>query len=298
MRIKWLLPLALFMGACDPIDDKSWFNNEQVSLDWTIANPATGYRPTEVTTFDVSYYPQDMATDKQRLDYACDQDLISFPIGTGQYDLLAISNADCVIKEKYFRSARIEFKTELDSMQNRKIVSGGDEMLYKGYLSNISVDEKQMHNRKVVLKRLLKKITFVVNIFDYKELTENVDVSISGVASKMLLHNGEVDADSQAILSTSIAKFGKEAESELGVHTTYKGTAYVLGVAGNNVVDISYTDSRGDSQQAQVDVSSYLKSWDTEEAVIYININSMLQESSVERWNTITGDIVINNEDV
>ena len=299
MPIKALLLFTLLAArACDPIEDKSWYDNEQISLVWTTANPETGYRPSDVSMFYVCYYPQDMSADQVRKDYVCNQDLVSFPVETGRYDLLAITSSDCVVQDKYYRSARIEFETEIDSLQNRVIVSGGDEMLYKGYMSNIAVNEKQKQTRKIIMKRLLKKITYIVRIFDYKELTGKVHVSISGMATKMLLFNEKLDADSQAIMATDIDKLGKGAETELGVHTTYKGSVYVLGVAGNNVLDISYVDSRGQQKKMQIDATSYLKSWDTDEAVISISVNSTQQTTVIDRWDSVSSDIVINNEDV
>ena len=71
-------------------------------------------------------------------------------------------------------------------------------MLYKGYMSNIAVNEKE--TRKIIMKRLLKKITYVVKILDYKELTGQVHVSISGMATKMLLFKGSGDLPVEGVL--------------------------------------------------------------------------------------------------
>lgn len=292
------LVALLTIGACQPIDEHNWYENEVVTLDWTAANPATGYRPSEVDEFTLFYYPQDKSGTKSCQEFLCDKDVMSLPLETGRYDVLAISKDLSVQKDKYYRSAYVEFETELDSLQNRVIVSGGESMIYKGTLSDLTVQSDRKQSRRVILHRLLKKMTFIVNIFDYKELTQNVNIELSGIGSHMLLHDESVSADSEAILHTTIHKLGREAETDLGVHTTFKGTVYVLGVTGNNIMNLRFVDCRGVAKSMQLDITSYLKTWNTEEAVVYVNINSPQENANLERWNTINGDIIINNQDL
>lgn len=292
------LVVLLTIGACEPINEQNWFENEVVTLDWTAANPTTGYRPSEVGSLALYYYPQDKLGTMSCQEYLCDKDVVSVPLESGHYDMLAISNDKSVHKDKYYRSAYVAFQTELDSLQNRVIVAGGEEMIYKGSLSDVSVENDRKQSRKVVLHRLLKKLTFIVNIFDYQELTHNVAIEMSGVASRMLLHNEKPEADSEAILRTRINKLGREAQTELGVHTTFKGTVHVLGVTGYNILSLAFVDCRGVEKMLELDITSYLKTWDTEEAVVYVNINSPQEYANLERWNTINGDIIINNQDL
>ena len=88
--------MGLLLLACDPIDEDSWFNNETVELDWTYANPETGYRPSSVDVFTLSYYPQDVKDKQFRFDYELTDDEITLPLYSGYYDLLAISDDDRV----------------------------------------------------------------------------------------------------------------------------------------------------------------------------------------------------------
>ena len=105
------LVALLTIGACQPIDEHNWYENEVVTLDWTAANPATGYRPSEVDEFTLFYYPQDKSGTKSCQEFLCDKDVMSLPLETGRYDVLAISKYLSVQKDKYYRSAYVEFET-------------------------------------------------------------------------------------------------------------------------------------------------------------------------------------------
>ena len=170
-------------------------------------------------------------------------------------------------------------------------------MIYKGQLQNLDVNYSDSKQRKVELKRLLKTVTFVLNVFDYKEIQKPVQFDMSGIASVMTLHNEEIDPDSEAILRLEAHKQGREAESELGMHTIFKAKTYVLGVAGNNVANVNFYNYRDELQRIQVDLTSYLASWDTEEAVVYLNLNAFQGTGTVERWDSVSSDIIINNKE-
>ena len=142
MNTKWIfskgigLGLGLSLMACEPIQDNSWFDNETVNLDWTYANPTTGSRPSEVESFSVSYYPQEVKDKQFRFDYMLTDDQVSLPMQSGYYDLLAISDNQVVDKDKYFKSAKVVFETVKDSIGNRYFAKEATEMIYKGQLQN------------------------------------------------------------------------------------------------------------------------------------------------------------------
>ena len=46
-----------------------------------------------------------------------------------------------------------------------------------------------------------------------------------------------------------------------------------------------------------MDLTSYLASWDTEEAVVYLNLNALQGTGTVERWDSVSSDIIINNKE-
>ena len=303
MNTKWIfskgigLGLGLSLMACEPIQDNSWFDNETVTLDWTFANPSTGSRPSDVEVFTVSYYPQEVKDKQYRYDYTLTDDIVKLPLQSGFYDLLAVSDDKVVDKDKYFKSARVVFETEVDSIGNRYFSKEATKMIYKGQLQNLDVNYSDSKQRKVELKRLLRTVTFVVNVFDYKEIQKPIQFDLSGIASVMTLHNEEIDPDSEAILRLVAKKQGREAESELGMHTIFKAKTYVLGVAGNNVANVNFYNYRDELQRIQVDLTSYLASWDTEEAVVYLNLNAFQGTGTVERWDSVSSDIIINNKE-
>ncbi|MDY4528180.1 MAG: hypothetical protein SPE11_09760, partial [Parabacteroides sp.] len=217
MNTKWIfskgigLGLGLSLMACEPIQDNSWFDNETVTLDWTFANPSTGSRPSDVEVFTVSYYPQEVKDKQYRYDYTLTDDIVKLPLQSGFYDLLAVSDDKVVDKDKYFKSARVVFETEVDSIGNRYFSKEATEMIYKGQLQNLDVNYSDSKQRKVELKRLLRTVTFVVNVFDYKEIQKPIQFDLSGIASVMTLHNEEIDPDSEAILRLVAKKQGREA---------------------------------------------------------------------------------------
>ena len=303
MNSQWIFSKGISVGfalvllACDPIQDDSWFDNETVTLDWTFANPSTGSRPSDVEVFTVSYYPQEVKDKQYRYDYTLTDDIVKLPLQSGFYDLLAVSDDKVVDKDKYFKSARVVFETEVDSIGNRYFSKEATEMIYKGQLQNLDVNYSDSKQRKVELKRLLRTVTFVVNVFDYKEIQKPIQFDLSGIASVMTLHNEEIDPDSEAILRLVAKKQGREAESELGMHTIFKAKTYVLGVAGNNVANVNFYNYRDELQRIQVDLTSYLASWDTEEAVVYLNLNAFQGTGTVERWDSVSSDIIINNKE-
>ena len=289
------LGMGLLLLACDPIDEDSWFNNETVELDWTYANPETGYRPSSVDVFTLSYYPQDVKDKQFRFDYELTDDEITLPLYSGYYDLLAISDDDRVEKENRFKEARVIFQTTVDSLGNRYITDEAESMIYKGQIQNVDVNYSDRRQRKVELRRLLRTINFVVNVFDYKEIMKPVSLDLSGVASVMRLHDEAIDPDSEAILCLQATKQGRDAENELGMHTIFKTSCYVLGVTGNNVAHVYFYNYRDELQRVQVDLTAYLSSWNTEEAVVYINLNAFQNTGMVERWDSVSSDIIINN---
>ena len=303
MNTKWIFSKGISVGfalvllACDPIQDDSWFDNETVKLDWTFANPSTGSRPSDVEVFTVSYYPQEVKDKQYRYDYTLTDDIVKLPLQSGFYDLLAVSDDKVVDKDKYFKSARVVFETKVDSIGNRYFSKEATEMIYKGQLQNLDVNYSDSKQRKVELKRLLRTVTFVVNVFDYKEIQKPIQFDLSGIASVMTLHNEEIDPDSEAILRLVAKKQGREAESELGMHTIFKRKTYVLGVAGNNVANVYFYNYRDELQRIQVDLTSYLASWDTEETVVYLNLNAFQGTGTVERWDSVSSEIIINNKE-
>lgn len=289
------LGIGLLLLACDPIEEDSWFNNEIVKLDWTYANPETGYRPSSVDMFTLSYYPQDVQDKQFRFDYELTDDEITLPLYSGYYDLLAISDDDRVEKERRFKEARVIFPTTLDSLGHRYITDAAGSMIYKGQIQNVDVNYSDRRQRKVELRRLLRTINFVINVFDYKEVIKPISLDLSGVATAMRLYDEAIDPDSEAILRLEPVKQGRGAENELGMHTIFKTSCNVLGVIGNNVANVYYYNYRDELRRVQVDLTSYLSSWNTEEAVVYINLNAFQNSGMVERWDSVSGDIIINN---
>lgn len=283
------LGAAALMAGCDPMDDNSWSHNESVYLSWTEANPVTGRRPAEIESCQIYFYPQTGDVDHYSFQMPTDESSVEIP--AGDYDVLVLHDTTYIKNADFYRTAKVVLPTSYNMNGERVIVKNPNQMIYLASQGNLRVTEEEQNQRRFAMHRVLKKLNLQVQIEDSLDLTNDVNLDISGLATELRISNNQIITEKQAVLVVKLKKFGRSQQLVDRYLTTYKAESYLLGVAGANIMYLNYINSKGEDQRIYVDVSGYLSAWNTDEVTVSIKVNARDNSYKIERWGDQTTEV-------
>lgn len=294
MRIEREIALCLLAGsllaACSPMDDSWWTNNEVVDVDWTQANLETGRKPAGLGDCTVFYYPQ--VGDVPFYDYELPDEKGEADVKEGVYDILVTGQSEFITGTEMYRTSMISIPVQSDVAGERIITKNPEEMIYAGMLENVKVREDAQSIRQVVMKRLLKKMTVVVNVTDRAELDGNVDIELSGLATEKKINNAKVEG-LPAVLKFPISKYGSTSDTGNGIQTAFCGYVYLLGVNGDNILCLSFEDEEGKERKFSLNLTPYQHYWSTEEVTVTVEVDAIAGTITAGKWSEGPVDIPI-----
>lgn len=288
LPIRWKMPMmALIAGtlfSCEPMDDSTWIYNETFLVNWKEAVPETGERPIGQEVIVAHLYGGEKY---HQYFYLTPDGKKETNVECGKYKAIAIQGNEFVQDMDGFGTASIILPTNNDNeLRETEIENNPTEMMYFGRIDKMEVYEEYKQTHTFHMRKALKKLTFMVSVLDNEELKDNCDIDISGLATRMSLANGAVDQETEAILKFSIPKKGRPlTEGEKKIQTKYKGSCYILGTSGKNVVRVTYTDSKGEKQTVEHDVTHKLKEWTTDEVGVVIRIDA--ETGMTNEWDWV-----------
>ena len=134
------------------------------------------------------------------------------------------------------------------------------------------------------MRRILKKLNLQVQVEDSLELTNDVTIDLSGLATEWRIATNQIISDKEAVLVVNLKKYGRSQMLSDRFLTTFKAETYLLGVAGSNIMYLDFINAKGDTQRLYIDITAYLSSWNTEEVTVNIKVNAKDNTYKIERW--------------
>lgn len=287
LPIKWKMPVMAFCAgtlfSCEPMDESSWIYNETFLVNWGEVT-GTGERPIGQEVLVAHLYGGEK---KYRYYYLAPDGEKETNIETGTYKAIAIQGNEFVRDMDRFGSASIILPTDNDNgLRETEIEDNPAEMMYFGRIDEMAVDGERKRTHTFHMRKALKKLTFMVSVLDNEELKDNCDIDISGLATRMSLADGAIDKETEAVLKFSIPKKGRPlTEGGRKIQTRFKGSCHILGTSGKNVVRVTYTDSKGEKQTVEYDVTHKLKEWTTDEVGVVIRIDA--ETGMINEWDWV-----------
>lgn len=281
-KIWMAIALATITVACEPLEDTSWIHNSHVQLIWPGEEGVDGQRPVEVDSFFVHYYSQTGEQENKTCHIMGNKG--EYDIKTDCYDVLVTHNHPYLNREQRFKTSAIVLPTTVNEQAEIVVTSNPQEMIYAGVVRGSYVHFDYRSTIYVNMKRMFKKMNFLVTISDSLELQKKCTVDISGMTSKRWLWSGVQDEESQCLQIFDLVKNGRHLNTDKCL-TSYKGSVLCLGTTGRNILHFYYTDAKGQERVAKYELTSYLADWNTEEVTVRININADNQDVFLEGWD-------------
>ena len=277
------------LAGCDPMDDTSWTHNESVYLSWTEANPLTGRRPAEIDVCNIYFYPQTGNIANYVFKMPTDEASVALP--AGDYDMLVRHDTTYIKDADYFQTAKVVLPTSYNTSGERVIVKNPTKMIYIATDRNLRVSDEEQVQRRFAMRRVLKKLNLQVQIEDSLELTRDVSIDLSGLATELRIASNQIISDKQAVLLVNLKKYGRSQQMVNRYLTTYTGESYLLGVTGSNIMYLNYTNAKEEEQRVYIDVTGYLSNWSTDEVTVHIKVNAKDNTYKIERWGDQTTEV-------
>ena len=287
--LSFVMAATALLAGCDPMDDTSWTHNESVYLSWTEANPLTGRRPAEIDVCNIYFYPQTGNIANYVFKMPTDEASVELP--AGDYDMLVRHDTTYIKDADYFQTAKVVLPTSYNTSGERVIVKNPTKMIYIATDRNLRVSDEEQVQRRFAMRRVLKKLNLQVQIEDSLELTHDVSIDLSGLATELRIASNQIISDKQAVLLVNLKKHGRSQQMVNRYLTTYTGESYLLGVTGSNIMYLNYTNAKEEEQRVYIDVTGYLSNWSTDEVTVHIKVNAKDNTYKIERWGDQTTEV-------
>lgn len=287
--LSFVMAATALLAGCDPMDDTSWTHNESVYLSWTEANPLTGRRPAEIDVCNIYFYPQTGNIANYVFQMPTDEASVELP--AGDYDMLVRHDITYIKDADYFQTAKVVLPTSYNTSGERVIVKNPTKMIYIATDRNLRVSDEEQVQRRFAMRRVLKKLNLQVQIEDSLELTRDVSIDLSGLATELRIASNQIISDKQAVLLVNLKKYGRSQQMVNRYLTTYTGESYLLGVTGSNIMYLNYTNAKEEEQRVYIDVTGYLSNWSTDEVTVHIKVNAKDNTYKIERWGDQTTEV-------
>lgn len=292
IRIFMTMGVVAVLSSCNPMDEDSWLYNSLIRLDWVQANPETGQRPAEIADLDMFYYPHD--EDKPNVVATIHGSSQGFDVPTGTYDIMALQKSQFLRRSEEFKTATFALPTHLNNMLETVISVNPDSMYYAGMIMGEMVDSEVQNETYIEMRRILKKLNFVVVVEETAELLRPCVVDMSGMAYRKKLWDMSIDELDEAVQIFSLVKHGRYLNDERCL-TAFRGSVYCLGTVGRNILYLTVYDADNRKLVLKYDITPYLTEWSTFEETVHIRINLVGDEQmfEIEGWDLgNTSDII------
>lgn len=300
MKKKWStivaamgLAVSMVFPSCEPMDADYWMYNSNITLNWAVANPETGRRPTEVTELHMRYFSQLDDADRVIVKVIRGSSQ-GYEIPSGIYDIMAIQPNDYLTRTDDFKTITFELPTHLNNKAETVISDIPTEMYYVGKVTGETLDIDAPLDTEVMMERILKKLNFVVVVEEETELIRPAIVDMSGMAFRKKLWNMEIGALDEAVQVFNLTKHGRYLNNTTCL-TAFRGSTYCLGTCGRNILYLTLYDADNQEIVLKYDITPYLKDWSTAEETVHISVNLVgdNMQFTIDGWDTgNTSDIV------
>lgn len=269
-KIIYLFTIIILLSSCKELEDEFWDNNVMIHADWKDANLETGKRPYEQNTYTIYSYPQIRDEFGSAHPFAKDNTPIN--LETDVYDFIIYNDMKFVNRQPMFKTAEISLPTIISEKNEQIITDFPDSMVYVGISENNVVKFEKQSEVDIKMIRMFKRVNFNITLGDKEELTEPLQVELSGVANRKRVWDQQLLNTDESIMMFSLNRRGRYVNTTHYL-TTYAGHVLILGITGRNILTMYYTDADDEIKRLDVDLTENLKNWNTEEVTVKMLVN-------------------------